>query len=173
MGRILSKQRTDLLKNAFFEFSFVEIDEENYDGEYEDEDVDPDREIFDSITDPAELHYIADIYNWDDGTILLNWIVDSPICDEATAKMIFWRAQPQDYTAMKIDENHWAFEDYQLLRKIILNFENGKYQAGKIEYDPDKDEVASDPSFRDPKANWDITIWLQEPVKGEKVIYEE
>ncbi|MGN6211121.1 DUF4274 domain-containing protein [Parafilimonas sp.] len=36
-----------------------------------------------------EYHYITSIYNWDDGTEVLSWIINSSLCDSATAKMIF------------------------------------------------------------------------------------
>ena len=50
------------------------------------------------LTEPDELHYLASVVNWDIHIPLIEWIVKQSICSEATALMIFWQAQPQDFT---------------------------------------------------------------------------
>lgn len=49
MAHSISQKRAEFLKENFFELSF--------------QDREPDRVVFDSITDPAELYYLADSYN--------------------------------------------------------------------------------------------------------------
>ncbi|WP_459190288.1 DUF4274 domain-containing protein [Parabacteroides sp. APC149_11_2_Y6] len=53
------------------------------------------------LTQPDELHYLANVVNWDIHIPILVWIVKQAICSEATALMIFWQAQPQDYIIYK------------------------------------------------------------------------
>ncbi len=78
---IILPHRIKKIEKNFFEFSFND--------EYED--IIPDKNIFDSLTS-AEQYYLASIYNWDDGVIVLKWIIESPICDKGTAMKIFWMA---------------------------------------------------------------------------------
>ncbi|MEM7656415.1 MAG: DUF4274 domain-containing protein [Bacteroidota bacterium] len=165
MTIIIPQHRIALLQDAFFEYSGEEAEDET--------DV-PDRNLFESITDPAELHFIADIYNWDDGTTVLEWIVDSPLCEPATAKMIFWRSQPDYYTTIeKEEEAGWALDVYQLLKKILKHFQEDRYQAGNIGYDPKQDTCApEDLDYRDPAETWTIPDWMKTPIPGAQVRYE-
>ncbi|MBO2011415.1 DUF4274 domain-containing protein [Hymenobacter negativus] len=75
MAHAISQERANFLEANFFQFSFEERE--------------PDRTLFDTITSPTELHYMAHIYNWDDGPEVLGWIIDSPYCDRGTSAMIF------------------------------------------------------------------------------------
>nr|WP_270823366.1 DUF4274 domain-containing protein [Bacteroides fragilis]MDA1488550.1 DUF4274 domain-containing protein [Bacteroides fragilis] len=43
------------------------------------------------FTQPDELHYLANVVNWDIHIPILDWIVKQAICSEATALMIFGR----------------------------------------------------------------------------------
>ena len=102
----LSPDRVQLLKDSFIEFSF--------------EDKLPNKDFFDSIQKPEELHFIADFYNWDDGPEVLTWIIDSDLCDEGTAKMIFWKSEPQDYTPYeKAEEVEYDDGVFTLFEKNI------------------------------------------------------
>ncbi|SIS39777.1 protein of unknown function [Chryseobacterium joostei] len=67
------------------------IDDNFYEGL---DDNELDRTKFEMLTEPEELHYLADKHNWDNGVKVLQWIVESNICSEATALQIFWLAQP-------------------------------------------------------------------------------
>lgn len=51
MPYTISKKRTEFIETNFYEFSFREEE--------------PSRDLFDAITEPAELHYLAHIYNWE------------------------------------------------------------------------------------------------------------
>jgi hypothetical protein len=94
---------------------------------------------------------IARNYNWDDGAEVLSWIINNPLCDKATAAMIFWHSQPDCYTCFNnAEEADWDAEVYSLLRNIISNWEHGFYTTELISYDPRKDPVApSDIDYRD------------------------
>lgn len=77
-----------------------------------------DKQKFDSLTTPYELHYLADQHNWDDGVKVLQWVVESTDCSEATALQIFWWAQPMDFQNFKLAEslkNNYADETFSLI----------------------------------------------------------
>jgi len=150
----ISAKRAELLNSNFFEFSFT--------------DKKPDKKLFDSITEPAELHYIAEIYNWDDGPELLTWIINSPICDIGTAKLIFWRAQPDDYTYYSSEEES-SDGVFTLLQTIISNFEKGFYKSEKILYNPHEDSGAPDLSNENPNPKWKIPDYLKTKGKGKPI----
>lgn len=119
------------------------------------------------LTQPDELHYLASVVNWDIHIPILDWVVKQPICSEATALMIFWRAQPQDFTVykwneVKIKENIAVFH---LIKTIIINYKNGFYLKTDIHYNPanDQNDVSVIPDF------------IYKDVKGEEPysIYDE
>jgi len=154
----ITKKRFKFLEDNFFEFSF--------------EGREPDRTIFDGIEKPEELHVIAWFHNWDDGAEVLNWIVNSPVCDSGTAKLIFWRSQPDYYTTFSSEEDAGSNADvYCLLRTIIQNFEDGFYKKHEIAYDPNTDEGAPmDIDYRDPEEKWEIPSWMKVPVQGGDIL---
>ncbi|MDU1891124.1 MAG: DUF4274 domain-containing protein [Dysgonomonas sp.] len=113
-----------------------------------------------------DLHYIAGIANWDIQAPHLQWIVEQEHCSEATALMIFWMAQPQDYTSYKWDQNAKYDQDvYDLIKTIIVNFEKGFYKKSDIHYNPEIDIPTEDV----------IPTCMYQPTKGEEPysIYDE
>ena len=144
----ISNNRTQLLLENFYEFSF--------------NDKSPNKKLYDSIHNPLELHFIADMYNWDDGTEVLSWIVNDKLCDEGTAKLIFWRAEPHDFTECETTEDaeYMGKDVFLLLKNILDNFKRGFYKQSKIPYTP-ADDV--DIEYISTKAKWIIPKYLQEP----------
>ncbi len=73
----------------------------------------------------------------------MQWIAESNLCSEATALMIFWLAQPQDYTryrwnAKKLPE-YDDIDVFDLIRTILENYKKGFYKKTVISYDPKED----------------------------------
>lgn len=141
---IISPKRVKFIRDNFFEFSFVDEDS--------DEEVIPDFEAFQTLSS-AEQYFLATEYNWDDGTVVLNWIIDSQICDKGTAIMIFWMADPDyyfDYTEEIIDD--WAKDVWKLLQKIIKKIYNGEFTKSTYGFNPTKNGY---------KTEWEsaIGIW--------------
>ena len=154
MTRFLSKQQTDFFKDNFFEFGFAGKE--------------PDRKSFEKIEKPAQLHYLADIYNWDDEIDVLDWIISSPVCDKGTALLIFWRAEPDYYTKFENeDEAGTDKEIYLLLRKIITNWQSGFYKKERFRFDPIAEEY--DVDYRYPNEKWQIPDEMKKPTKGGRV----
>ncbi len=108
-----------------------------------------DKNIFDRISSSIELHYLADQHNWDNDVEVLQWIVESEHCSEATALLIFWRAQPQEFTifdwnAKKISSN-FDFDIFQLIKTIVPHFKSGFYKKDtEISYSPASDRSTSE-----------------------------
>jgi len=127
---IISPKRVKFIRDKFLEFSFQDEDS--------DEEVIPDFEAFQTLNS-AEQYFLASEYNWDDGTVVLEWIINSPICDKGTATMIFWMAEPDyyfDYTEETIDE--WAKDVWKLLQNILKKFNEGKFSKAKYSFSPKK-----------------------------------
>ena len=108
----------------------------------------PTRKKFEQLTTSEELHYVAENHNWDDGVEVLQWIAESNLCSEATALMIFWLSQPEEYTeyswnAKKLP-NYCEIEVFDLIRTIVENFKKGFYKKTDISYDPKEDMPESD-----------------------------
>jgi len=108
----------------------------------------PTRKEFEQLTTSAELHYLAENYTWEDGVEVLQWIAESDFCSEATALMIFWLSQPEDYieyswNAKKFPE-YFEVEVFDLIRTIVENFKKGFYKKTDISYDPKEDMPESD-----------------------------
>ncbi len=109
---------------------------------YFNENEKPNKEIFDRLTSSEELHYIAENHNWDNGITILEWIAESKLCSDATALMIFWRAQPYDYIKYNYNSKNIKNVDmniFKLIKKIKENYKNGFYERTSIQYNPKND----------------------------------
>lgn len=155
--KILTKKQTDYINEHFFEFGF------------EDEEVEPTYEQFKKIETPARLHYLASIYNWDDGGKVLEWIVNSKKCAKATALLLFWRSEPDYYTRFETEEE--AADDleiWKVVRTILKNYQTGFYQHRGIGFNPSDD--GADVNYVDTNAKWKIPESIKRSVSGGQVI---
>ena len=126
---IVRPHKIMMIKKNFIEFSF----NENNNNESE---ITPNYEKFKTLNS-AEQYFLADNYNWDDGTIVLDWIIDSPKCDKGTAALIFWKAEPDfyfQYTSESIEEYEKPVWD--LLQKILKRFKANGFKRNKLKFDP-------------------------------------
>ena len=104
--------------------------------------VEPNKEIFNKLSTSEELHYIAENHNWDNGITVLEWIVESILCSEATALMIFWRAQPYDYIKYDLNKKETKYVDmdiFNLIKKILEKYPKKLFKKTEIKYDPKED----------------------------------
>ena len=125
------------------------------------------KDSFTKFTSPAELHYLAQNWPWEtrEEIQILHWICESDICSKATALMVFWLAQPQDYTCYKFGTKVPYDDGTFTLIQIILNrFEQGDYQHYGIHYDPHANM---------PDENYEINEQMKEAVTGEETWYDE
>ncbi|WP_282628404.1 DUF4274 domain-containing protein [Empedobacter sedimenti] len=126
------------------------------------------RAVFEQLKTPEELHYLAQQHNWDNGVKCLQWIVESPICSEATALELFWLAQPQDFQQTKLDKSLkdiYQNEIFTLIKTILEKYQQGFYQKTAIHFDPTP--------FTE--GNFTIPDFMKEATSGEEsyVYFEE
>lgn len=111
-----------------------------YFNEENDDEKLPDYDLFLTLN-AVEQYYLAESHNWDNLQNVLDWIIDSPICDKGTASMIFWLAQPDWYLSQPVEEiPDYEMPVYHLLQKIIRKFEQNEFKTEVLEFDP-SDEV--------------------------------
>lgn len=150
---IVFPSREEYIKKNFFELFF--------------EEKRPDFDKFKDL-DSAEMHYLVEIFNWDDSTEVLNWIVDSAGCDKGTALMIFWRSSP-DYYLGKDSIDDYDKDILYLLEKIIQRFKLQNFKKSKIKYDPAEDfDVQT--SISEVEA-WGLPQEMFKPTRGFRPIY--
>jgi hypothetical protein len=120
---IILPTREKYIQDTFFELSFDDKKRADFD---------PFKKL-----SSTEQYYLADIYNWDDGVEILNWIIDSEKCDKGTASLIFWRSEP-DFYIEKTAETIPSYEKevFDLLQKIISKFNSNSFKRGRLKFDP-------------------------------------
>ena len=156
---IIRPFKISLIKKNFIEFSFKEDEDKN-------EEIIPDFEKFKTLNS-AEQYYLAENYNWDDGTIVLEWIIDSPKCDKGTASLIFWKAEPDfyfDYNAKTIEEYERPI--WNLLQKIVKKFKENGFTNSQFKFDPVAEGYKTD--WETELDIWEIPSELKTTTKGKK-----
>lgn len=87
------------------------------------------------IANAEELFSLAAEYNWDDGMATPNAIADHPLCDQATALLLFWRAEAivtiDQHQAPKYQETWFAF-----CKSLTARLMRGDFPAGPNSFDP-------------------------------------
>jgi len=145
-----------LIKKNFIEFSFDNNEKETI----------PNFKKFQSLNS-AEQYYLADNYNWDDGPIVLQWIIDSQKCDKGTACKIFWNSEPDyfyDYTADTIDE--YEKDIWNLLQSIIKRFNSNDFKKSQFKFIPIEEGYKTDWPIK--FDIWNIPTELKNGIKGRK-----
>ena len=152
---IVLPNREEFIKDNFFELSF--------------KNQTPNYEIFKTLNS-TELHFLADIYNWDDGIEVLDWILDSNKCDKGTASMIFWRSSPDYYFEKPENEiEEHEKETFNLLKKIIQKFKDNKFRRSSLKYNPNEDFDIE--YYQESIKNWKIPQEITKSTNGIKAIY--
>lgn len=157
---IIKPRRVNFIRDNFFKFSFEDEDSED--------EVIPDFNASKTLNS-AEQYFLASQYNWDNGTIVLDWIIDSPICDKGTATLIFWTAEPDyyfDYNEETIDE--WARDVWKLLQKIISKMNKGDFTKSIYGFNPSRNGYETE--WESAKGIWLLPNDLKKGVKGIKPI---
>lgn len=115
-----------------------------------------------------ETHYLVEIFNWDDGTEILNWIIDSDKCDSGTALIIFWRSSP-DYYLGKDRIEEYDIDIFKLLEKIIQKFKLKNFKKSKIKYSPAEDFDTE--CYINEIEKWNLSQEMLKPTGGFSPIY--
>ena len=133
----------------------------------------PDKKIFSQLNHSAELHYLANLYNWDDGSIVLEWLLDSPLCTRSTANLLFWRAAPDWYLRFSIHDLEacpkFNRDGFIILRKIINKYERNDFSKYQIEFDP-TDEIEE---IMNTEPKWIYPSGVYDKIEGDIVLCEK
>ncbi len=126
---VLKRARCEFIEKHFFQWSFGQPTE-----------FLPDRAIFQELTHPAELFYLAGIYNWDDGETVLEWVLESELCTRSTANLLFWRAAPDWYLRCDLEDDttcpSYNLAGYRVLRAVVQKYKDNSFSAYAIRFDP-------------------------------------
>ena len=123
------------------------------------EDPSPDFGKLTELKTSEELHYLADIANWDIHVPLLQWIAEQSLCSRATARMMFWRAQPDEFVCYDWDAEtvNYGGDTFYLIKTIVENDRKGFYARTDIFYDPAMDM---------PEDELQVPDFMFEPAQG-------
>lgn len=132
----IPEERKQFLLDNFVEYSFEQDEDGN--------DLRADKSLFESISSPEELFYLAQSCNWDDGAVIPKWIIESPLCTKAAALTIFWQSAPDEYmeyefgsqvTGWKGGIDEEQTEILNLLEVLITRFKNNDFLNKDIAFD--------------------------------------
>lgn len=90
-------------------------------------------EDFQKFNTPYKLHNLASRSLFQ----VQQWIIESKLCSEATALMLFWKTCPHEFLSYSWKAKSCSrIDDFNFIRTIINNFEKGFYLKTDISYDP-------------------------------------
>lgn len=124
------------------------------------------REEFEQLKTAEELHRVVEQYNWGEGRKLMQWVIESPLCDKGTALLVFWRNGPIFYTKFSEDPKGWMSDGYKLAMQILDLWENNHFSEGLISYDPIKDFAAE--TDEESQGAWEIPQSMRLATKGDE-----
>ena len=158
----ISKKRREFIESHFFEWSFGKPD-----------DYVPSKKDFLELSHPAELHYLAYIYNWDDDAIVLRWILESPLCSRATANLLFWRSLPSYFEDSDFDDESTCPEyceaGFSLVKMVLEKYKRNAFSDIDIAFDP-KGETET---LRNDNPTWKVPPGVFDKLDGINIDVEE
>ncbi|MEM1263711.1 MAG: DUF4274 domain-containing protein [Pseudomonadota bacterium] len=124
------------------------------------------REFLANVSDAAELHLFADLWNWDSGMDEMYRVIAAPICERATALLVFWRASPDYYQGCQNADDLAEYErdGFALIRAIEAKFMAGDFADGSLRYDPNEMCDLSAVRAAASGAGWLIPTEMLEPI---------
>jgi hypothetical protein len=85
---------------------------------------------------PAQWHLFAARSNYDGNAQALQWLIDRPDLDRATALLIYWNLGAAWFVQYASAEASSNEDTYRLLRQIEERYDAGFYEHGDIWFDP-------------------------------------
>jgi len=159
MNYLFSQNRVNYITQHFFQWSL-----DKPDGFL------PEKALFEKLDHPADLHYLASIYNWDDDPVVLEWVLESPLCTRSTANLIFWRAAPDYYLRYSLDDSidcpDWDKGVLSILRKIVAKYSCGQFSAFQIKFDP-SDEMET---IMTAQPKWSFPAGVYDQIGGAELL---
>ena len=158
----IAKQRADFIQDHFFEWSFGRDDE-----------LEPDSAAFSKLDHPGDLHFLAAIYNWDDGPKVLEWILESPLCSRSTANLIFWKSLPSYFEDSDFNDPStcpsYCEAGFALVPKVLKRYEADDFSPIEIEFDPIDEIEELDVAT----GSWTVPPGVYDVIDGITIAFEE
>uniref|UniRef100_Q0I5F3 DUF4274 domain-containing protein n=1 Tax=Histophilus somni (strain 129Pt) TaxID=205914 RepID=Q0I5F3_HISS1 len=94
------------------------------------------KEKIKQISSSEELHLLTAEYNFDAGNFLSNQIINHPLCDIETGKLIYWLSSPtyiyEKYGSLENcpKEDYICYDDAKLLMTIEEKVKNNVFKTG-------------------------------------------
>ncbi len=133
----------------------------------------PDWSRFLELTHPAELFYLASIYNWDDGEVVLEWVLESDLCTRSTANLLFWRAAPDWYLRCDIEDETtcpgFNLAGFKVIRKIMQKYRDESFSPFSIQFGP-KGEIET---ICEKTPRWTFPPGVYDIIEGVEVLMED
>lgn len=125
---------------------------------------------------PELWHQMAMEWNWDSSSVFLNWLIDNPKTDKATALMIYWKSAP-GYWKKFIDKHDllskedYSLANFEFVERVEENILKNFYQESYFEFDPKNDNQSYDwtNDYIDDIAVRNIPDIMFEKIEGRKV----
>ncbi len=159
---IISSRKSEQICSKFFEWSFGK-----------DDDFVPSKSDFSLLNHSAELHYLAYIYNWDDGHIVLKWVLQSPLCSRSTANLLFWRSLPSYFEKTNFSDPEtcpdYCEAGFELIPIVLERYSNLDFSTENIAFDP-TDEIEH---LEHKKFDWEIPKGVYDKISGIEVYVDE
>lgn len=126
-------------------------------------------EFLDTVRDPLELHLFADQWNWTaDDYEPLERVAANPACERATALLLFWRGQAEDYVGWGPREDAAESEHqrrgYRFVETLQRRLLAGEFVVGDIWYDPHVDYRLAGPAVTATGPGWRIAPVMYDAV---------
>ena len=96
--------------------------------------------LFAEFSNPEELHWFADNWNWDAGIDRLRQLLEHPLCEFATALRIYWLAASKYYLKYKTRDDVPTYElaHFDFIKWIETRYAKREFKDGNVFYDPAK-----------------------------------
>lgn len=158
----ITSSRRQYIESHFFEWSFGKPDNFLHD-----------KKDFENLQHPAELHYLAAIYNWDDEAMVLKWILESPHCSRATANLLFWRSLPSYFEKSDFSDPStcpsYCEAGFALIPAVLERYRRNDFTAVEIAFDPD-DEIED---VEVESGTWEVPEGVYDIIQGLEVEVEQ
>lgn len=129
---VIPSEKLSFIHDHFFQWSFGKP-----------ADFLPSKQAFAQLNHPAELHYLALIYNWDDRADVLLWILESPHCARSTANLLFWRSLPSYFEDSDFSDASTCPEfcepGFIVCRSVLMRYKRMDFSPIDLSFDPTKE----------------------------------
>lgn len=123
---------TDAQKDEIFRVLHDEWEDDSaYEAAFDD--------FLDSVATPAQLFFFAYHFNWDYGEQDMFKIIRHPMCDRATALMIYWLGGAEwflQYHSVEEVPDYERKEGFRLVMEIETKYLDGSFAESHLSYDP-------------------------------------